>query len=273
VETPPEAVTEEAPVQPDPIAPEPELALPAEETAPNDADRVAPEPVLEPPETPEIAEIETPPVADTPAPEALTEQEPEAAPEEATTEIVTEAEEPTEAAPTTSIRPFARPQRVAEAEPEPEPEPETAAVEPEPEPEPAADPLADAVAAAVADAVTEPAVAEVAAPSGPPLSRGEKEGLRVAVQQCWNTGSLSSAALQVTVVVAVSMARDGTPDIGSIRLVDYSGGAEAAAQQAYEAARRAVIRCGRNGYDLPVEKYSQWQEIEMTFNPERMRIK
>ena len=47
----------------------------------------------------------------------------------------------------------------------------------------------------------------------------------------------------------------------------------AAAQQAFEAARRAIIRCGVSGFDLPAEKYDQWQEIEMTFNPEQMRIK
>ena len=40
-----------------------------------------------------------------------------------------------------------------------------------------------------------------------------------------------------------------------------------------EAARRAIIRCGASGYNLPVEKYDQWRDIEMTFNPERMRIK
>ena len=44
-------------------------------------------------------------------------------------------------------------------------------------------------------------------------------------------------------------------------------------RQAFEAARRAIIRCGSNGYDLPREKYGQWQNIEMTFNPEKMRIK
>ncbi|NNK78019.1 MAG: energy transducer TonB, partial [Litoreibacter sp.] len=42
---------------------------------------------------------------------------------------------------------------------------------------------------------------------------------------------------------------------------------------AYEAARRALIRCGARGYNLPVDKFAQWQDVEITFNPERMRIK
>ena len=131
------------------------------------------------------------------------------------------------------------------------------------------DPIASAVAAAVAET---PAAAPAKA-SGPPLSRGEKDALRVAVSDCWNTGSLSSEALRTTVVVAVSMARDGKPDTGSIRMLSFEGGNSAAAERAYAAARRAIIRCGASGYQLPSEKYAQWQSIEMTFNPEKMRIK
>jgi hypothetical protein len=110
-------------------------------------------------------------------------------------------------------------------------------------------------------------------PTGPPLTGGEKEGLRVAVQQCWNTGSLSSEALLVTVVVSVEMATDGKPQSNSIQMLSAIGGSNEAAKQAFEAARRAIIRCGARGYDLPSDKYEQWREIEMTFNPERMRIK
>jgi hypothetical protein len=105
------------------------------------------------------------------------------------------------------------------------------------------------------------------------MTGSEKDALRVAVQGCWNVGSLSTEAMRVTVTVGVSMDRKGKPVQGSIRMLDSQGGSSAAANQAYETARRAIIRCGARGYDLPVEKYAQWQEIEMTFNPERMRIK
>ena len=40
-----------------------------------------------------------------------------------------------------------------------------------------------------------------------------------------------------------------------------------------EAARRAIIRCGAKGFQLPPDKYEQWRTIEMEFSPERMRIK
>ena len=105
------------------------------------------------------------------------------------------------------------------------------------------------------------------------MTSGERDALRVAVQQCWNVGALSSEALRVTVTVGVDMNRDGSPDIASIRQVSAEGGSDAAIRQAFEAARRAIIRCGARGFPLPVEKYDQWRDIEMVFNPERMRIR
>ena len=110
-------------------------------------------------------------------------------------------------------------------------------------------------------------------PSGPPLTSGEKSDLIFAVSQCWNVGSLSTEALATTVVVGVQMTEEATPIVSSIRMLNFSGGSDRAARQAFQAARRAIIRCGASGYGLPKEKYGQWREIEMTFNPERMRIR
>ena len=108
---------------------------------------------------------------------------------------------------------------------------------------------------------------------GPPMTAGEKDALRVAVQACWNVGSLSSEALAVTVTVAVNLGQDGVPDATSLKMTEYEGGSDGAARQAFEAARRAVIRCGANGFKLPPEKYEEWRSLELVFNPERMRIK
>ncbi len=247
----------EAPPVPDdrPEAPEDTTPLPAPRVAPEPA---APsEPLIE--EAPEVV-TETAPAEDpeTPAPE-----QDAAAPEEATTEIVTEAETPT-LAPSAAPRPRARPERSQVAERPPEEIPTE---------EPAANPVADAVADAVADTAAPSEAPTPVAPSGPPLTRGERDALRVSVQRCWNVGSLSSDALLSTVTIAVSMSQDGRPDNGSIRMLGFEGGTEAGARQAYEAARRAIIRCGASGYDLPIDKYAQWRNIEMTFNPEGMRLK
>ncbi|MGB3409136.1 MAG: energy transducer TonB, partial [Jannaschia sp.] len=109
------------------------------------------------------------------------------------------------------------------------------------------------------------------APSGPPLTQGERDGLRIAVSACWNLGSLSTEAMRTRVTIAMEMNRDGTPLTNSIRLVGSTGGSQAAAAQAFEAGRRAIVRCGQGGFELPDEKFEQWREIEMTFDPEQMR--
>ncbi|MDF1726630.1 MAG: energy transducer TonB [Sulfitobacter sp.] len=243
------------------VAPQP-VARPVE--------RVAPEPVAQP--EPEVApdpvqqEAVTPDAEGTPS-EAETREA--TAPEDATTEIVTED--------TTAPRASPRPPGRRPAAPEPAPAP-TQQVE-VPQEAPSEDDQAAAIAAAVAAAqgeveVPSPTPAPTpAAPVGPPLSAGEKESLRVAVSACWNVGSLSSEALQTTVTLSVAMNVDGTPITGSITLESSEGGSSGAARQAFETARRAIIRCGARGYNLPAEKYGQWQSIEMTFNPERMRVK
>ena len=277
IETPPAAEVPDAETPPDvseiaalPVPADvsdqaPELDLPPADIAvdvpdvsdtavPEAVDRIAPEAVAQPdPEAaPDVVEQE----AVTENAEGESEQDPAeaTAPEAAATEIVTEAETPSRTM-TQSLRPPAR---------RPDPPVRTAAPAPsETEPN-----TQDAVNAALSEVLEAPSV-----PQGPPLSAGEKDALRVAVSSCWNVGSLSTDALGTTVVVEVSMSQDGKPVTSSIRMASFSGGSEAAARQAFEAARRAIIRCGARGYDLPVEKYGQWRDIEMTFNPERMRVK
>ncbi len=220
------------------VAAVPQVATPEVETAPEVVPDTAPEPVPDPEPEPETEEP--------------------AAPEEASDRIVTEAEEEQTYAPASSMRPRSRPARpVRRAETPREPEPQA----------PTAD-TDDAVAAALNEAQQDQPVRR-----GPPLTGGEKEGLRVTISRCWNVGSLSTDALGTTVVVSVEMEQSGRPITGSIRMVDFRGGSEAAARQAFEAARRAIIRCGTSGFRLPVEKYDHWREIEMTFTPEGMQFR
>jgi hypothetical protein len=264
---------------PEPLAPVAETEQPVvvpettEEAKPQDAPRVAPVPAEAPSPDAEVAEVPTPAVSPDAAPDApvAEEEKPEAAPEAATTEIVTEATETTDTpslAPTSSQRPRTKPP-ARTAEPVSE-EPAVEDVASAETATPTEDSIADAVAAAVSE--TE-ATDGAAAPSGPPLTAGEKDALRVAVQACWNVGSLSTDALRTTVTVGVNVAQSGVPDAASITMLGFEGGSEASALQAYEAARRAIIRCGATGFKLPADKYDQWKEIEMVFNPERMRIK
>ena len=229
------------------------------------APRVAPVPQVAPPPDAEVAPDVVPDTA--PEPLAEPEQQPEpdtpAAPEEASDRIVTEAEEEQTYAPASSRRPRSRPpQPVRTAEPEPEPEPEET-------PEPAPTSTDDAVAAALSD--TQEPAEEAPAPSGPPLTGGEKDAFRVAVGACWVVDSGGQSA-GVKVTVAFSLDRTGKV-AGDIRQVSAEGGDAAAQRTAFEKARRAILRCQRGGYDLPADKYGQWQNIEATFNPEGMQYR
>lgn len=260
---PPDAeVTDEPPV----------LETPAEDTAvlmpdddlrpqPRPVERVAPDPVAQPDPDVRIDDVAQPETAPDEAAEEPREETEETAPEEAATEIVTEADDPADAAPAASVRPKSRPNR-----PQPAEEPAQSAPE---QPDTDESAVNDALAEALGTAGGE----TQAQPSGPPLTAGEKDALRVAVENCWNVGSLSSEALQVTVVVGVELSRDGIPSAGTIRMISTEGGGGSGVQQAFAAARRAILRCGGSGFPLPAEKYDQWREIEMVFNPEKMRIK
>ena len=273
----PEPVPEVPSIIPDaPDVPEIVTDLPqtAEPETAQQTDRVAPEPVRPPEPDTQISDVVQEEVAPDAGAEANQPVQEATAPEAASDRIVTEAEaddaEPT--APLASVRPRTRPNR---PQPEPEAETQTAAREEEtsPSPEPNPEVESSAVDDALAEALAGSGEVEAPEPSGPPMTRGEKDALRVAVSQCWNVGSLSSEALRTSVVVGVTLSREGMPDIGSIRMLSSSGGSDSSAKQAYEAARRAIIRCGSRGFDLPADKYAQWRDIEMTFNPEGMRIR
>jgi len=223
---------------------------------PKDAPRVAPVPV---PEAPPIAEKAPDFVMpDAPSREPTPEPEPEpdedttpTAPEEATTQIVTEADqqEP-EGNPVPSTPPRLRPTRTETSAPDPAPQSPT--VEP-----------SQPTQTANNDPVVDPNL-----PVGPPLSFPEVDALVAAMEKCWSPGALSTAAASSTVTVGMKMNADGTPIASSIRMLEGNGPDDQSIKRAYETAKRAVRKCGLRGFPLPSEKYAHWAEIEITFSPD-----
>lgn len=92
-----------------------------------------------------------------------------------------------------------------------------------------------------------------------PLSQAEKEGFRDAVAACWVAPDAAA-----TVTIGFAMGADGMPDADSFRQIGDLG----ASQSAFAAAKRAVMRCAGDGYDLPAAKYDQWSQLEMRFAPD-----
>ena len=105
-------------------------------------------------------------------------------------------------------------------------------------------------------------------PLGDPLTLSERDGLRFAIQDCWNLGALSVEASQMTVSVGFTLSPEGVPDQNSMRIAGYQGGSESAAQQGFEVARRAILMCGRAGFDLPASKYGRWRDVVVDFRPD-----
>ena len=275
----------EAPVRPEPApaADEPGATLLTEDSPrARAADRVAPTPA--PPAPPEAAPDEAVQQLAAPAeqPSETPPAEKATAPEEAGDVLASEAlDEPIPdeiTAPTESETPGTLLSRSPVPPARPERPLRTAAAEPAPTPPAAAEPPADAQSSAIADVLaglvedTPPAPAAAPdLPVGPPLTQGERDGLRLAVQRCWNIDPGSPAA-SVVVTVGFSLDEQGRVDQGSIRQ-KAAEGPDAARDDAFQRARRAILRCQGEGYDLPVEKYAQWREIEVTFNPASMRLR
>jgi hypothetical protein len=215
------------------------------------------------------AETPTPATAPDPATEVARVEETPAAPPEATPEPIVEEVPPAPLALVTAAPPPPRPQRAARAAAE---SLMAAALRREVERARRAAPATPATPATEATVTppSPPAAAEATSlPVGPPLTSGEREGLRLAVQRCWNVPAGLRDAHELKVTLAAELAANGEIINASVRLIEPSPAPDGRFQQAYEAGRRALIRCSPYA-DLPRDKYAQWREIEVVFNPEGM---
>ena len=275
---------------PPPVAPPADLPQPIPQPQvdatpkPRPVTKIADVPVDQVPDTPKVADTPTPKVTDTPTPDVpVTPPKPVAAPDAAAPTVTPDAPPVTDnspqLAPTASKRPQARP-KLAAVKPPDVPVPDTTATDQAAADKAAADKAAKMAAdqAAADQAAIDAAVAAAtqgtdSAPSGPPMTAGEIDGLRVAIKKCWNLSTVSSAAMQTTVTVRLNVMQDGTPDGPSIHMTGFTGGSEADAKPLYEAAYRAIVRCGKAGFPLPADKYDTWKDLELVFDPSGMRLR
>ncbi len=84
------------------------------------------------------------------------------------------------------------------------------------------------------------------------------------VATCWNISALSPEAQATTVTLAVTLGPDAMPQADAITLL-ASDAPAAVAQEAFAAARRAILRCGAPGLSLPAADYDSWRHMELTF--------
>jgi hypothetical protein len=123
-------------------------------------------------------------------------------------------------------------------------------------------------------AALEAALAGASAPAigaGPSMSGTVREAIVKRVNRCWNVDP-GSVAARVTVEVAFNLDRDGYVRDNDVRLLSSQGDSSAVGT-AFEAARRAILRCQSGGYQLPVDKYDQWEEVVITMDPSGLRLR
>ena len=227
------------------------------DSAPIQANRVAPTPVA-PPEQPSIVDDVTQeatvpadaieaPVEDVPEVEETT------APEAASSEIVTEAKKD-DTARQSSPRPVLRPSIF-----KPTPATETTQAN-----------LEDILREVTQSETLEASKPKDVQKSGPPLTGGEKNAFRKQVGNCWSV-NVGSRAADVTVTIAMQMQPDGKVVASSLEMIGFEGGNQSDANVAFQAGRRAILRCQKDGYDLPKDKYDQWRNVEIKFDPSEMR--
>jgi len=97
------------------------------------------------------------------------------------------------------------------------------------------------------------------------MSVSELDALRAQISPCWSPPVGVQGAADLAVQLGLALNVDGTlmrpPEI-------LTSGSGLAFLAAADAARRAVLRC--QPYELPVEKYDAWREIELNFDPSLM---
>lgn len=86
------------------------------------------------------------------------------------------------------------------------------------------------------------------------------------VKKCWVIDRGSMAA-ELSVLVGVSFKPDGKVEPNSVKLLQSSSQNSNLTNVAYQAARRAILRCQKGGYDLPATYYSAWRKMEILFDP------
>ena len=242
-----------------------------ETTPPKPSDTIS-NVIIEAPKDPVKPEAPSKPSSiDVPSPDKLEpkfveKQEPASAAKESTTKSVTEAEKrESELVPSSSSRPKRRPKNlkiVKVDKPELKIEETNKAIS-----------IKDAIAKEMAkDKVNEVIVRDnqIEKVTGPPLTVGETNNLMFAIQECWNVPVGLENDSSNIITMGIKLTQDGRLEEKPKKLSPNTG-SEAGMLQAYEAARRALIRC--QPYDLPAEKYEAWRDIEIVFNPEQMVLR
>lgn len=98
------------------------------------------------------------------------------------------------------------------------------------------------------------------------MTEAEKMAFWEQVSACYE---VPENTYDIAITVRFELDREGNVVDRLVERIGAPSEADTQVRNLYEAARAAILRCGRRGYDLPEHKYVYWQDIEMTFQAPR----
>ena len=117
--------------------------------------------------------------------------------------------------------------------------------------------------ACAVEEVINQALGDTMLPDSYPLTKNEEDLLVEQIKKCWKPKTKYSASI----VLNIKMNNDGTVQHDSIKLVSsFEEKDKLLVNELFDEAKKALINCENGGYNLPLEKYEHWKEIEMNFN-------
>lgn len=113
------------------------------------------------------------------------------------------------------------------------------------------------------------AVAAHASQAQEAMTEAEKLDFWDQVAQCYLP---PEGTYNIGITVRFELDRDGRIVDNLVEIVGPTSDTDEQMRNLYEAARAAIVRCGRRGFDLPASKYVYWQDIQMTFRAPVRRL-
>ncbi len=110
---------------------------------------------------------------------------------------------------------------------------------------------------------------QIASIIGTRLTVSEKDALRRQIEKCWNVPIGARNPEELVVEIKIRVNRDRT--VRDAQIVDTTrASADTFFRTMAESARRAVVNPRCSPLKLPPDKYDEWKEITMTFDPSKM---
>lgn len=106
--------------------------------------------------------------------------------------------------------------------------------------------------------------------SSMPLSVSQIDAIRAQIEKCWNIPA--GARMAESLIVELEVKLDPSGKVMSAKALDSGKLSDPFYRAASESAQRAVLNPQCNSFKLPADKYDQWKEMVLRFDPSQMLV-